>query len=37
MKNKHVVITALVVYLLMSFIPQLGLMTLIGKAKGGGK
>ena len=27
-------VTALVVYLLMSFVPQIGLMSLIGKGKG---
>lgn len=34
MKHKTVFATALVVYLLMSFVPQLGLMNLIGKGKG---
>jgi len=29
-----VLVTALVVYLLMSFVPQIGLMSLIGKGKG---
>lgn len=37
MKNKHVIFIALVVYLIMSFVPQLGLMNLIGKGKGKGK
>ena len=35
MRNKHVLAVALVVYLIMSFVPQLGLMNLIGKGKGG--
>ena len=34
--RKQVIITALVVYLLMSFVPQIGLMTLIGKGKSKG-
>lgn len=29
--HKHVLVTAFAVYLLMSFMPQLGLMNLIGK------
>lgn len=37
MKNKHVIIVALAVYLLVSMVPQIGLMSLIGKTKGGGK
>lgn len=32
--RKQVLVTALVVYLLMSFVPQIGLMSLIGKGKG---
>jgi hypothetical protein len=36
-KNKHVLAAALVVYLLVSFVPQIGLMNLIGKGKGKGK
>lgn len=35
--NRHVVWTALLVYLLMSFVPQIGLMNLLGKGKGRGK
>lgn len=34
MKNKHVVFAALAVYLLVSFVPQIGLMSLLGKGKG---
>jgi len=34
--RKQVVVTALVVYLLMSFVPQIGLMNLIGKGKAKG-
>lgn len=34
MKNKHVILAMLAVYLLMSFVPQIGLMNLIGKGKG---
>lgn len=37
MKNKHVIIVALIVYLLVSMIPQIGLMSLLGKTKGKGK
>lgn len=33
MKNKHCVAIALAVYLLVSFVPSLGLMALIGKGK----
>jgi hypothetical protein len=36
-KNKHVIGVALAVYLLVSFVPQLGLMSLLGKAKGKGR
>lgn len=32
--NKHIIITALLVWLLVSFVPQISLMTLIGKGKG---
>lgn len=35
MKNKHVIVAVLVTYLLLSFVPQLSLMNLIGKGKGG--
>ena len=33
MKNKHVLVTALAVYLLMSFFPQAGLMNFLHKKK----
>jgi hypothetical protein len=33
-RNKHVVFVAVAVYLLVSFVPQVGLMNLIGKGKG---
>jgi hypothetical protein len=36
-KNKHLLFVVLVVYLIMSFVPQLGLMNVIGKGKGKGK
>ena len=36
MKNKHVIVAVLVTYLIMSFVPQLGVMSLLGKAKGQG-
>jgi hypothetical protein len=37
MRGRHVLVVALIVYLVLSFIPQLGLMTLLGKSKGKGK
>jgi hypothetical protein len=37
MKNKHVFWAVLLTYLVMSFVPSLGLMSLLGKGKGGGK
>lgn len=37
MKNKHVLAAVLVTWLILSFVPQLGLMSLLGKAKGKGK
>lgn len=33
MKNKHVFVAVLVTYLVISFVPSLGLMNLIGKGK----
>lgn len=35
--HKHLIVTILVVYLIMSFVPQLGLMSIISKKGGGGK
>lgn len=35
MKHKHTLFVILVVYLLMSFFPQIGLMSLLGKKKKG--
>lgn len=35
MKHKHVLFAVLATYLLISFVPQLSLMSLIGKGKGG--
>lgn len=34
MKNKHILFAVLATYLLISFVPQLSLMNLIGKGKG---
>jgi hypothetical protein len=34
MTGKHVVAAVLVTYLIMSFVPSLGLMSLLGKNKG---
>lgn len=34
MKHKHVFIAVLITYLVISFVPQIGLMNLIGKGKG---
>jgi hypothetical protein len=34
-KNKHVLAAVIVTYLLISFVPQLSLMNLIGKGKKG--
>jgi hypothetical protein len=31
MRGKHVFVTVLIVYLIMSFVPSLGLMNVIGK------
>ena len=36
MRNKHILAAVLVTYLVLSFVPQIGLMVLIGK-KGKGK
>jgi hypothetical protein len=33
-RHKHTIIVGLAVYLLVSFVPQLGLMALLGKGKG---
>lgn len=34
MKHKHILVAVLLTYLLVSFVPQLSLMSLIGKGKG---
>lgn len=34
MRNKHVIVAVLLTYLVVSFVPQLGLKSLIGKARG---
>lgn len=34
MKNKHVLMAVLLTYLVMSFVPSIGLMNFIGKKKG---
>ena len=34
MKNKHVLTAVVITYLIMSFVPSLGLMNLVGKGKG---
>lgn len=34
MKNKHVIAAVVVTYLVMSFVPQLGIMNLLGGLKG---
>lgn len=34
MRNKHVIFAVLVTYLVLSFVPSLGLMSLLGKGKG---
>ncbi len=36
MRNKHVLMAVLLTYLVMSFVPGLGLMNLIGKGKSKG-
>ena len=36
MKNKHVLFAVLVTYLVMSFVPSLGLMNIVGKGKSKG-
>ena len=36
MKNKHVVFAVIITYLVMSFMPQLGLMNLVGGMGGKG-
>jgi hypothetical protein len=36
-KHKHILGAVVLTYLILSFIPQLGLMSLLGKAKGKGK
>lgn len=35
MRNKHVVVAVIVTYLIMSFVPSLGLMNILGKGKKG--
>lgn len=35
MKNKHVIVAVLVTYLVMSFVPSLGLMNILGRGKKG--
>lgn len=35
MKNKHVLVAVIVTYLVMSFVPQIGLMSFLGKGSGG--
>lgn len=35
MRNKHVVVAVVVTYLVLSFVPSLGLMSLLGKGKKG--
>jgi hypothetical protein len=37
MKHRAVIAAVLVTYLVISFVPQLGLMSLVGKGKGKGK
>ena len=37
MRNKHILAAVLVTWLILSFVPQLGLMSLLGRAKGKGK
>jgi hypothetical protein len=37
MKHKAVIVAVLLTYLVISFVPQLGLMSLIGKGKGKSK
>ena len=34
MRNKHVIVAVLLTYLVISFVPSLGLMSLMGKKKG---
>lgn len=34
MNRKHVIVAVLATYLLLSFVPSLGLMSLLGKASG---
>jgi hypothetical protein len=36
-RNKHILAAVLVTWLILSFVPQLGLMSLLGRAKGKGK
>lgn len=36
MKNKHVVVAVIVTYLVMSFVPSLGITSLLGKFGGSG-
>jgi hypothetical protein len=36
-KHKHVLAAVAVTYLVMSFVPQIGLMSVLGKRGGGGK
>lgn len=33
MRSKHVLVAVLLTYLLISFVPQIGLMSLLGKGK----
>lgn len=35
MKNKHVLVAVLITYLVISFVPQIGLLSLISGLKGG--
>ena len=35
MRNKHVIAAVLVTYLVISFVPSLGLMNILGKGKKG--
>lgn len=35
MKHKNVLFAVLITYVVISFVPQLGLMALLGKGKGG--
>lgn len=37
MRHKEIIITAIVVYVVVSFVPQLSLMNFLGKRPGGAK